>query len=55
MLWTHIELESWVFGLSFGVTYCLHVGPLKLEWVPKSGQLYRDFSRIKSRKGGNDA
>lgn len=51
MLWVQFDLESWVAGVTGGPTFCLHLGPIKMHWVPKGGQLYRDFSSIETKKG----
>jgi hypothetical protein len=54
MLWTRLEMREWTFGVSFDVDLALHIGPIKISYVPKGTQLYRDFlaMRHNNKKGG---
>lgn len=50
MIWSRIEIEEWVIGVSVTHIYTLHFGPWKLSWIPRGSQLYHDFKRISAPK-----
>lgn len=49
MFWTRLEIQQWTIGFDFeGYIFTAHIGPLKVSYIRRGTQLYKDFQRTRA-------